>query len=55
MITAKVTIEREWNNRKVEKDEVEFYTIAELESYLAYNRAYILKIRFVGAIKVERY
>jgi DUF1009 family protein len=55
VITAKVKIQNQWNREKVEinKVEVEFESIGEIEDYLAYNRAYIKEIQFVGKIKKE--
>jgi len=38
---------------QIEKFEVEFETIGEIEHFLAYNRAYIREIQFVGKIKKE--
>jgi hypothetical protein len=38
---------------QIEKFEVEFETIGEIEHFLAYNRAYIREIQFVGKIKGE--
>ncbi len=38
---------------QIEKFEVEFETIGEIEHFLAYNRAYIKEIEFVGKIKEE--
>ena len=58
MITAKVKkeIERRSPNDpygQIEEFNVEFETIGEIEHFLAYNRAYIREIKFVGAIKEE--
>ena len=38
---------------QIEKFEVEFETIGEIEHFLAYNRAYIKETEFVGKIKEE--
>jgi hypothetical protein len=38
---------------QIEKFEVEFETIGEIEHFLAYNRAYIREIQFTGKIKGE--
>ena len=54
MITAKYTIKSVFEEGKVYKSEREFETIDEMEQFLAYNRAYIQKIQFVGSIKVEK-
>lgn len=58
MITAKVKkeIERRSPNDpygQIEEFKVEFETIGEIEHFLAYNRAYIKEIQFVGKIKKE--
>ncbi len=58
MITAKVKkeIERRSPNDpygQIEEFNVEFETIGEIEHFLAYNRAYIREIQFVGKIKKE--
>ncbi len=58
MITAKVKkeIERRSPNDpygQIEEFNVEFETIGEIEHFLAYNRAYIKEIEFVGKIKKE--
>jgi len=53
MIKAIVKIENQWSKGEINKKEVEFETIGEIESYLAYNRAYIKEIEFVGKIKKE--
>ncbi len=58
MITAKVKkeIERRSPNDpygQIEEFKVEFETIGEIEHFLAYNRAYIREIQFVGKIKKE--
>ena len=58
MITAKVKkeIERRSPNDpygQIEEFNVEFKTIGEIEHFLAYNRAYIKEIQFVGKIKKE--
>ena len=58
MITAKVKkeIERRSPNDpygQIEEFNVEFETIGEIEHFLAYNRAYIKEIQFVGKIKKE--
>jgi len=53
MIKAIVKIENEWNKGEVNKVEVEFEKIGEIEHFLAYNRAYIRSIKFVGSIKEE--
>ena len=58
MITAKVKkeIERRSPNDpygQIEKFEVEFETIGEIEHFLAYNRAYIRSIEFKGKIEKE--
>lgn len=56
MITAKVRkeVERRSANDpygQIEEVEVEFEKIGEIEDYLAYNRAYIRAIEFVGKIE----
>jgi len=38
---------------QIEKFEVEFETVGEIEHFLAYNRAYIREIEFIGTIKKE--
>jgi len=38
---------------QIEKFEIEFENIGEIEHFLAYNRAYIKEIQFVGKIKGE--
>jgi hypothetical protein len=38
---------------QIEKFEIEFENIGEIEHFLAYNRAYIREIQFVGKIKGE--
>ena len=53
MIKAVVKIENQWKRGEINKQEVEFETIGEIEDYLAYNRAYIKEIKFVGKIKEE--
>ena len=58
MITAKgkKEIERRSPNDpygQIEEFKVEFETIGEIEHFLAYNRAYIREIQFVGKIKKE--
>jgi hypothetical protein len=53
MIKAVVKIENQWERGEINKQEVEFETIGEIEDYLAYNRAYIKEIKFVGKIKKE--
>jgi len=58
VITAKVKkeIERRSPNDpygQIEEFKVEFETIGEIEHFLAYNRAYIREIQFVGKIKKE--
>ena len=52
-IQAVVKIENQWSRGEINKIEVEFETIGEIESYLAYNRAYIKEIKFAGKIKKE--
>lgn len=51
MIKAVVKIENEWKKGEVRKEEIEFQKIGEIEDYLAYNRAYIRAIEFVGKIE----
>ncbi len=56
MIIAKVKkeIERRSPNDpygQIEEYEIEFEKIGEIEDYLAYNRAYIRSIEFVGKIE----
>lgn len=53
MIKAKVKRENQWFRGEIIKEEIEFETIGEIEQYLAYNRAYIQEIQFVGKIKKE--
>jgi hypothetical protein len=55
MIKAIVKIENQWNKGEVSVQEVEFEKIGEIEDYLAYNRAYIKEIKFVGKIVKEEY
>jgi hypothetical protein len=55
MIKAVVKIENQWNRGEINKVEVEFENIGEIESYLSYNRAYIQEIQFSGKIKKEEY
>ena len=51
MIIAKVKKENEWQRGQVEEFEIEFEKIGEIEHYLAYHRAYIRAIEFVGKIE----
>jgi hypothetical protein len=37
----------------VEKFQVEFETLNDLENFIAYNRAYIREIKFTGTLKVR--
>jgi hypothetical protein len=53
MVKAVVKIENQWNRGEINKVEVEFESIGEIENYLAYNRAYIKEIQFSGKIKKE--
>ena len=58
MITAKgkKEVERRSANDaygQIEKFEIEFETIGEIEHFLAYNRAYIRSIEFKGKIEKE--
>jgi len=53
MITAKYTIENQWKAGEIFSQEQEFYTINELEDFLAYNRAYIRKLQFTGKIEAN--
>jgi hypothetical protein len=55
MIKAIVKIENQWSKGEISVQEVEFEKIGEIEDYLAYNRAYIKEIKFVGKIKKEEY
>jgi len=50
-IKAKYKIENQWNKGEIFSQEQEFESIQEIESFLAYNRAYIQEIQFVGKIK----
>lgn len=50
-IKAKYKIENQWNKGEIFSKEQEFESIQEIESFLAYNRAYIQEIQFVGKIK----
>ena len=52
MISVKAKIENQWQKGNINNDQFEFETIAELENFLAYNRAYIRTISFKGSIKV---
>jgi hypothetical protein len=52
-IQAVVKIENQWSRGEINKVVVEFETVGEIENYLAYNRAYIKEIKFVGKIKKE--
>ena len=51
MIKAVGKIENEWSRGEINKFEYEFEKIDEIEKFLAYNRAYIREIKFVGVIK----
>lgn len=54
MLKAKFTIIDQWDNSRILKNEImEFETISELEHFLAYNRAYILKLSFTGEFNKE--
>lgn len=54
MLKAKFTIVDQWDKNRILKNEVmEFETISELEHFLAYNRAYILKLSFTGQFNKE--
>jgi hypothetical protein len=53
MIKAIVKIENQWSRGEISVQEVEFEKIGEIEDYLAYNRAYIQEIKFVGKIVKE--
>jgi hypothetical protein len=50
VIKAIVKIENQWNRGEIRVQEVEFEKVGEIEDYLAYNRAYIREIKFVGKI-----
>ena len=52
-IQAVVKIENQWSRGEINKRTVEFETIGDIESYLAYNRGYIQEIQFSGKIKEE--
>ena len=52
VISVKAKIENQWQKGNINNDQFEFETIAELENFLAYNRAYIRTISFKGSIKV---
>ena len=52
MISVKAKIENQWEKNDINIHEFEFETVAELENFLAYNRAYIRDISFKGSIKV---
>jgi len=52
MLKGKFTIVDQWDRTRIMKDEkMDFETIGELEHFLAYNRAYILKLSFTGEFK----
>lgn len=53
MLTAKVTLRNQWNRDEIREEEHEFARIDALESYLAYNRAYILNLSFTGEFTRE--
>jgi len=54
MLKAKFTIVDQWDRSRILKDEVmEFETISALEDFIAYNRAYILKLSFTGQFNKE--
>jgi hypothetical protein len=54
MLKAKYTIVDQWDRSRILKNEVmEFEKISELEQFLAYNRAYILKLSFTGQFNKE--
>lgn len=54
MLKAKFTIVDQWDKSRILKNEVmEFENISELEQFLAYNRAYILKLSFTGQFNKE--
>ena len=54
MLKAKFTIIDQWDNSRILKNEImEFDTLSELEHFLAYNRAYILKLSFTGEFNKE--
>ena len=54
MLKAKFNIKDQWDNSRISKNEImEFETISEVEHFLAYNRAYILKLSFTGQFKKE--
>ena len=53
MIKAVGKIENQWKKGEINKFEYEFEKIGEIEDFLAYNRAYIKEIKFVGVIKKE--
>lgn len=54
MLKAKYTIVDQWDNSRILKDEVmDFETISQLEDFISYNRAYILKLSFTGQFNRE--
>lgn len=54
MLKAKFNIVDEWNRTRILKNqEMEFETIGDLESFISYNRAYILKLSFTGQFNKE--
>ena len=54
MITAKYTLSELPHGDTVKiKSEQTFYTISELEDFIAYNRAYFIKLQFTGSFKRE--
>ena len=54
MLNAKYTLSTSPGNDEVAGQyEQEFETISELEHFIAYNRAYFLKLSFTGQFKRE--
>ena len=51
MLVAKLKIESQFDRNELLSRVVEFDTISELESFIAYNRAYIRELSFTGKIK----
>ena len=54
MIIGKIKRVNQWDNNEIVYEEIEFTNVSQIEDYIAYNRAYITEIKFIGAIKVER-
>lgn len=53
MLTAKYTIENQWEKGEIFSKEQDFQTIDDLENFLAYNRAYIRELSFSGKVEAK--